>query len=351
MIGLAVVVFVTVFAAGISASVGNAIDRNFQGDIVLQNTDGFSPISSGAGREAEQVPGVKTVSSLSFTGAVYKHNDIRVSAVDPKTVSDVLSLDWKKGSPSTLSSLSGDGAVLDDAWAKKNDIDVGDRLTVRTALERPQTLTVEGTVKDNADLLGNLVVTDQLLRRAFGAREPSMTFIKLAPGANAARVQDEISKRVKATFATVEALNQKELKDNQEQQIQQLVSFFYVLLALAIVISLLGIVTTLALSIHERTRELGMLRAVGMSRKQVRRLVRYEAVITALIGAVLGTILGVIFATLVSRPLADEGFELSYPIGTLFVLLVLAALAGVLAAIWPARRAAKLDVLRALAYE
>ena len=104
--------------------------------------------------------------------------------------------------------------------------------------------------------------------------------------------------------------------------------------------------TTLALSIHERTRELGMLRAVGMSRRQVRRLIRYEAVITALIGAILGTILGVIFATLVSRPLADEGFELSYPIGTLIILLILAALAGVLAAIWPARRAAKLDVLR-----
>ena len=116
-------------------------------------------------------------------------------------------------------------------------------------------------------------------------------------------------------------------------------------------ISLLGIVTTLALSIHERTRELGMLRAVGMSRRQVRRLVRYESVITALIGAILGTVLGVIFAALVSRPLADEGFELAYPIGTLLILLVLAALAGVLAAIWPARRAAKLDVLRALAYE
>jgi putative ABC transport system permease protein len=130
-----------------------------------------------------------------------------------------------------------------------------------------------------------------------------------------------------------------------------LVQFFYVLLALAVVISLLGIVTTLALSIHERTRELGMLRAVGMSRRQVRRLVRYESVITALIGAILGTVLGVIFAALVSRPLADEGFELAYPIGTLLILLVLAALAGVLAAIWPARRAARLDVLRALAYE
>jgi putative ABC transport system permease protein len=351
MIGLAVVVFVTVFAAGISASVGNAIDRNFQGDIVLQNTDGFSPISSGAGREAAQVQGVKTVSSLSFTGAVYKGNDIRVSAVDPATVSDVLSLDWKKGSPDTLSSLSGDGAVLDDAWAKKNDLNPGDHLTVRTPFERTQTLTVDGTVKDNADLLGNLVVTDQLLKSQFGGREPSMTFIKLDAGANAGKVQDEISKRVKAKFATVEALNQKELKDNQEEQIQQLVSFFYVLLALAIVISLLGIVTTLALSIHERTRELGMLRAVGMSRRQVRRLIRYEAVITALIGAILGTILGIIFAALVSRPLADEGFELAYPIGTLFILLVLAALAGVLAAIWPARRAARLDVLNALAYE
>jgi putative ABC transport system permease protein len=351
MIGLAVVVFVTVFAAGISASVGNAIDRNFQGDIVLQNTDGFSPISAGAGREAQQVQGVKTVSSLSFGGAVYKGKDIRVSAVDPATVSDVLSLDWKKGSPGTLSSLSGDGAVLDDAWAKKNDINVGDRIIVRTALERPQTLVAKGTVKDNADLLGNLVVTDKLARSAFAVREPSMTFIKLAPGTDAALVQDEVAKRVKATYATVDTLNQKELKDNQEQQVQQLVSFFYVLLALAIVISLLGIVTTLALSIHERTRELGMLRAVGMSRRQVRRLIRYEAVITALIGAILGTILGIIFATLVSRPLADEGFELSYPIGTLLVLLILAALAGVLAAIWPARRAAKLDVLQALAYE
>ena len=351
MIGLAVVVFVTVFAAGISASVGKAIDRNFQGDIVLQNTDGFSPISSGAGREAAQVQGVKTVSSLSFGGGVYKGNDVNISAVDPRTVNDVLSLDWKKGSPSTIASLSDDQTVLDDAWAKKHDLGPGDRIVVRTPFERRQPLQVVGTVKDNADLLGTMVVSESLLRHAFGVREPSMTFIKLAPGANAEQVKDEIKRRIKTKFATVDALNQKELKDNQEQQVQQLVSFFYVLLALAIIISLLGIVTTLALSIHERTRELGMLRAVGMSRRQVRRLVRYEAVITALIGAILGMVLGIIFATLVSRPLADEGFELSYPVGTLIVLLVLAALAGVLAAIWPARRAAKLDVLQALAYE
>ncbi|HEV2875299.1 MAG TPA: FtsX-like permease family protein, partial [Thermoleophilaceae bacterium] len=351
MIGLAVVVFVTVFAAGISASIGNAIDRNFQGDVVLQNTDGFSPISPGAGREAAQVDGVRTVSSLSFAGAQYEADDIRVSAVDPATVSDVLSLEWEEGSPETLSGITGDAAVLDDAWASTNDVEVGDQVTVRTPLERELTLTVDGTIKDNADLLGNVVLSEDTLRREFGSRQPSMTLIRLEEGADADAVQEAIAQRVDRRYPTVDTLNQQELKDNQEEQIQQLVGFFYVLLALAIVISLLGIVTTLALSIHERTRELGMLRAVGMSRRQVRSLVRYESVITALIGAILGTILGVIFASLVSVPLADEGFELSYPIGTLVLLLVLAALAGVLAAIFPARRAARLDVLRALAYE
>ena len=351
MIGLAVVVFVTVFAAGISASVNNAIDRNFQGDIVLQNSDGFSPISAGAGREAERVDGVRTVSSLSFAGSERKGKDVPLSGVDPATVSDVLSLDWEQGSPETLSGLSAQGAVADDAWAKSNDLDVGDTITVRTPLERRATFTIEGTVKDNADLLRNLVVPEQTLRREFGVTQPSITLVRLEQGANAGAVQREIERTVDRRFPTVDTLNQQELKDDQEQQINQLVGFFYVLLALAVVISLLGIVTTLALSIHERTRELGMLRAVGMSRRQVRRLVRYESVITALIGAILGTILGVVFAALVSRPLADEGFELAYPIGTLLMLLVLAALAGVLAAIWPARRAAKLDVLRALAYE
>jgi putative ABC transport system permease protein len=117
------------------------------------------------------------------------------------------------------------------------------------------------------------------------------------------------------------------------------------------VISLFGIANTLALSIHERRRELGMLRAIGMSRRQVRTMIRYEAVITALIGAILGIVLGVIFAALISQPLKDEGFTLSYPIGSLAVLLVLAGLAGVLAAIPPARRASRLNVLDSLQYE
>src|SRR5918997_1870377 len=217
MIGLAVVVFVTVFAAGISASIGDAIDRNFQGDVVLQNVDGFSPISPEAGREAAQVDGVKTVSSLSFSGGEYEGKDIRVSAVDPTTVSDVLSLEWEEGSPDTLTGLTGDTAVLDDAWASSNDVDVGDQVTVLTPLEREVTLTVDGTVKDNADLLGNVVVSEDTLRREVGTRQPSMTLVAIDQGAHAERVQEQISDRVDRRFPTVDALNQQELKDNQEE--------------------------------------------------------------------------------------------------------------------------------------
>jgi putative ABC transport system permease protein len=149
----------------------------------------------------------------------------------------------------------------------------------------------------------------------------------------------------------VESKDKEEFGEFVSGQVNQLLGVVYALLALAVIVSLFGIVNTLALSIHERTRELGLIRAVGMSRRQVRRIIRYEAVITALIGAVLGSALGVLFAVIMSRPLADEGFTLSIPVGTLILMLILAIVAGVIAAIGPARRASRLDVLDALAYE
>jgi putative ABC transport system permease protein len=195
------------------------------------------------------------------------------------------------------------------------------------------------------------VIPERTLRDRFGTEAPSLSFVKLQPGADSKRVQKRIAEAIERPFPTVEVLNAGELKDKQAEQINTLLYLVYALLSLAVIVSLFGIVNTLALSIHERTRELGMLRAVGMSRRQVRQVIRYEAVITALIGALLGTLLGVVFAALVSRPLEDEGFVLSYPIPTLVVLLILAAIAGVVAAIGPARRASRLDVLEALAYE
>ena len=185
------------------------------------------------------------------------------------------------------------------------------------------------------------------MRRAFDQTQDTIDFVIVKPGADQAQVQAALTAGAERAFPTAEVLNQQELKENREEQVDQLVNLFYALLILAIVISLFGIANTLALSIHERTRELGMLRAIGMSRRQVRTMIRYEAVITALIGAILGMALGVVFAALISQPLKDEGFTLSYPIGSLVVLLILAGFAGVLAAIPPARRGARrLETLR-----
>jgi putative ABC transport system permease protein len=249
-----------------------------------------------------------------------------------------------------LGGLGPHDTIVDENFARDQGLKVGDTLRVRTPIERTATFRVLGTVKGELDLLGKAII-DQSATTQFGRLQPSFALARLQPDASPKAVQKKIDAAVKHRYPTVDVQNQSQLKDQQESQVNQLLGLVYALLSLAVIVSLFGIVNTLALSIHERTRELGMLRAVGMSRRQVRTMVRYEAVITALIGAILGTVLGVVFAALVSRPLADEGFGLSYPIPTLIMLLVLAAVAGVIAAIGPARRASRLDVLRALAYE
>ena len=352
MIGLALVVFVTVFASGLKSSVAKTIDESFTGEIVLQNRDNFGPIPREALDAAREVDGVSTVSSITYaTGALPNGGqNVRLAAVDPSTLGQVLALTFKSGGPGVLGGLGPRDTIVDENFARDQKLRIGDTLRLRTPLERTATFRVVGTVEGELDLLGKAIV-DESATRQFGRLQPSFALARLDADASPKQVQDEIENAVKERYPTVEVQNQSQLKDQQEEQVNQLLGLVYALLSLAVIVSLFGIVNTLALSIHERTRELGMLRAVGMSRRQVRTMVRYEAVITALIGAILGTVLGVVFAALVSRPLADEGFVISYPVPTLILLLVLAALAGVVAAIGPARRASRLDVLRALAYE
>jgi len=355
MIGVTLVAFVTVFAAGIKSTVAQVVDENFAGGLVIQNTDGFSPIPNATARAAEKVPGVELVASIRGAEAKLLEggrpgSKAKVDAPSPE-IGQTVNIEWEKGGPETLRNLADDEAVVSGDFADANGLDVGDRFQLLTQTGARPRFRVAGRFDSKLGVLGSVVVTQRVMARDFDQTQDLTDFVELEKGADPEQVQALLSKGVELAFPVAEVLNQEELKENREEAVNQLVSLVYALLAFAIVISLFGIANTLALSIHERTRELGMLRAIGMSRRQVRTMIRYEAVITALIGGILGLVLGLIFATLIAQPLKDEGFTLSYPVGSLIILLVLAGLAGVLAAIIPARRASRLDVLESLQYE
>ena len=355
MIGLALVTFVTVFAAGLKSTVAQVVDENFAGGLVIQNSDGFSPIPNGAAKTAEKVPGVALVATIRGAQAKLIENGVpggttKVNAPTPD-IGEAVTIEWKQGGPSALRNLSGHEAIVSDDFASAHGLALGDSFQLLTQTRARPRLRVVGEFNSKLGVFGSVLVTQRVMAREFRQTQDLIDFVQVEEGADAAEVQALLTAGSETLFPTTEVLNQQELKESREEQIDQLVMLFYALLAFAIVISLFGIANTLALSIHERTRELGMLRAIGMSRRQVRTMIRYEAVITALIGAILGMVLGIVFATLIAQPLKDEGFTLSYPIGSLLALLVLAALAGVLSAIAPARRASRLDVLQSLQYE
>ncbi|HEY5942894.1 MAG TPA: FtsX-like permease family protein [Solirubrobacterales bacterium] len=355
MIGVALVAFVTVFAAGLKSTVAQVVDENFAGGLIVQNTDGFSPIPNGAAKAAEGVPGVQFVATIRGAEAKVLERQgpgatTRVNAPSPD-IGQTVNIEWKKGGPSALRDLTDDQAVVSDDFAGQYGLDVGDRFQLLTQTRAQPAFRMVGEFDSKLGVLGNVLVTQKVMARDFDQTQDLTDFVKLEAGANADQVQAVLTTGVEAKFPVAEVLDQQELKESREDQINQLVSLVYALLAFAVIISLFGIANTLALSIHERTRELGMLRAIGMSRRQVRTMIRYEAVITALIGGILGMVLGLIFAALIAQPLKDEGFTLSYPVGSLILLLVFAALLGVLAAIQPARRASRLDVLESLQYE
>jgi putative ABC transport system permease protein len=351
MIGLALVSFVAVFAAGIKGSIDDAIDKTLIADLTISNDDGFSDIPLAVRDQVAAIDGVETASPLRLTEDEVDGKSGTLTLIEPQTAAQVLRLDWDQGSDELLTNLAPDEAVIDNTFADDNGLEVGSSFEAKTVSGDPVKLTVVGTFTDNSDFIGDYAASDANAEAYGELKNATNVFVKLAPDADVGAVRTQVESILDQSFPTVQVQNQQELKDSIGQQLNQLLGIIYVLLLLSVIVSLFGIVNTLALTIHERTRELGLLRAVGTSRRQIRRTVRYEAVITALIGGVLGLTLGVLFAILVSRPLADEGFTLSIPIGQLIGLLVLAALSGVLAAIGPARRASRLDVLEALAYE
>jgi putative ABC transport system permease protein len=273
-----------------------------------------------------------------------------LTGIDPQNVRDVLTLEWKQGSDATLAALGEREVVVNTDFAASHDLAVGDTIGFGTPRGRDVEYRVMGIYDPAAGVIGGSLVSNASLERDWEAKDLAFALVAGAPGADPAAIERG-AREALAQFPTAKPLTIEQFKDEQNEQVNTLVGLVYALLSLSVLVALLGIVNTLALSVHERTRELGMLRAVGMSKRQARRMVRAESVITAAIGALLGIVLGIAFAAILSRPLADEGFVLELPVGTLIAVTILAALAGVLAAIPPARRAARVDVLRAVTTE
>jgi putative ABC transport system permease protein len=299
-----------------------------------------------ARRNAMRNPGVSAVTAVRQDGALAFGDKEIVNSVDPKTVGGLFTFDWAKGSDAALSGLGADGAIVDEGWATEQGLAVGERFSVTSAKGEDLPLTVRAIEKSpviDAIALGPITVSQAAFERAFESDRNLLTFMRADAGAELDAVF--------AAFPDAKAVTKGAYVDQMSSDIDSLLAIFYVLLALAVIVSLFGIVNTLVLSTFERTRELGMLRAVGMSRRQIRRMVRHESIITALIGAGLGIVAGLGLAAVVTALLADEGLSFAVPAGSLVVLVVVAVIAGVLAAILPARRASRLDPLSALAYE
>jgi putative ABC transport system permease protein len=241
--------------------------------------------------------------------------------------------------------------VLRDQYASDKGFEVGDTLRVEGSNGVTRRFGVVATTDDKSGFFGNILLPYRVLHDKFGETQDNTDLVRVSPGVSVDRVQRRIDRLLEDDYPTVDSTNREEFKNKIAKQIDQSLVLVYALLSLSVIVSLFGIVNALVLSITERTRELGMMRAIGTTRRQVRRIVRYEAVITAVIGGVLGLVIGLALACLTSVALEDEGLQLFVPVGQLVVFLIVAAIAGVVAAIPPARRAARTDMLKAIAYE
>jgi putative ABC transport system permease protein len=352
-VGLALVTFVAVLADGTKASIDQAVSRSFAGDLIVENSQvgGEQGIPALLAPALRRVPGVASATPIAFTVARLhgSSSNASVTAVDPTSFAQVYRIEWERGSAATLRSLGEAGTILTKGYASNHHLRIGQTISVLTPSERRVRLTVRGIAADKTRLLGDITIPLALARVAFGQRDDALDFVSYAPGASNAQVQPAVDRLLAAQFPQAKSRTADQFKEDQAKQIDTLLTLIYVLLALSVIVSLFGIVNTLILSIYERTRELGMMRAIGTARRQVRQMIRYESIITALIGGVFGIVIGVVGALIASFALSGSGFVLSIPLGTLAILLLVSALAGVIAAQAPARRAARLDMLQALA--
>ncbi|MGH2858145.1 MAG: ABC transporter permease [Solirubrobacteraceae bacterium] len=348
MIGLALVTLIAMMSAGIISNFKGAVNDLFAGNYAITAQNNFSPIPIAAGRAAGHAPGVTAVGSVRSGQARAFGSNMSLTAVDP-SVAQVIRIRWIHGSQALIGALGASGAFTDDSYASKHHLHVGSPVSVKTPTGEVIQVTIRGIFKppDGGSPFGPITISAARFDRLYQQPENLYSFVKMRGGQSAAN--EAALRRALAPFPGTKVQTRQQFIDDQVGSLSRILNIFYVLLALSIIVSLFGIVNTLVLSVFERTREIGMLRAVGTSRRQIRRMVRHESVITALIGSVIGIVLGIAFGALLAARVNSIAFTI--PVGTVIVLVIAAWVVGLLAAIFPARRAAKLQPLQALAYE
>jgi putative ABC transport system permease protein len=350
MIGLALITFVAVIGQGFKTSFTGAVDELFVADYSVSAGNNGELLTNEAAQAAAKAPGVEAVSEMRSGEAKVNGKTVLVTGVD-SNLTKVVNITWSSGSESVPAQLGRDGAFLVKRYADDHSLSVGSPLTVNTPAGKQLQLHVDGIVDPpkGGSPFGEISVSTATFDGAFANHDNDLTLLNIQGGPtaeNTAALEESLTAFPAAIVETRE-----EFKDTRTGEITQSLQILYALLGLSVIVSLFGVINTLVLSVFERTRELGMLRAIGMTRRQVRRMIRHESVVTALIGAALGIGVGMFLAVLTTAALSQYGIVFAVPYGTLVVFVGVAILAGMLAAILPARRASRLNVLEALQYE
>ena len=348
MIGLALITFVAVLGQGVRSSFTSAVDDLFVADYAV--TAGNELLTSKAAQAAATAPGVVVVSEIRAADAKIAGKSIGVNGVDGN-LTKVVAMKWAAGAGNVPAQLGRNGAFIKKRYAEDHSLAVGSPLAVDTPTGTTLRLLVKGIFDEpkGGSPFGEVSISTATFDDSFATHDNEFTLLNVRGGPsdeNTAALE-----RAVTAFPVAEVETRDEFKNGQLADLTLTLNILYALLGLSVIVSLFGVINTLVLSVFERTRELGMLRAIGMTRRQVRRMIRHESIVTALIGAALGIAVGVFLAVITTIALSDYGIVFAVPYGTLVVFVGIAVLAGMLAAILPARRAGRLNVLEALQYE
>ena len=346
MIGLTLISALSVIASSTAKSTDAVVDDVIGADFVILGAN-FQPFPPSVYNAVKDTPGIGTSTYVRSAVALIPGGDQQgsiVTVLDPAKIAEVLNITMSQG---TISDLEAPGTVIvDTKRATETNLRVGSTVDIVT-LRGPKQVKVVGLYEPAGFFQG--FASGYATGKELGAPDQdSAVYLKVAPGADAKAVRADLDTRLKP-YPTATVQDQSEFKAQIRDQINQLLVFILALLVLAVFIAFLGIVNTLALSVFERTREIGLLRAVGATRVQIRRMILIESVLIAIFGSLLGLVLGVLYGVGLQRVLASEGIsELSIDVPQLTIFLVVSAVGGVIAALWPAWRASRLDVLKAI---